>query len=102
LIVHANDVRPHMPKIFMTFPDENDAAKAPHPLYSSDLPPSGFFLFGHVKQLLRGAEFPDRDSLFDANVQISTGLEKITVNDVVPSWIDRLRSWAAAHGGHIG
>jgi hypothetical protein len=55
-------------------------AKARHPSYSPDLTPSDFFLFGHIKQLLPGAEFPDRDSLFDALMQILTGRGKGILN----------------------
>jgi hypothetical protein len=73
------------------FSDENDVTKTRHPPYSLDLTPSDFFLFGH----LRGAEFPDWNSLFDAIVQILTGLEKVSLNDVVLSWMDQVRSCAA-------
>jgi hypothetical protein len=61
----------------MTFLDENDMTKTLHAPYSPGLAPSDFFLFGHVKQLLREADSPDRDSLFDAMVQILTGREKV-------------------------
>jgi hypothetical protein len=44
--------------------------------YSPDLAPSDFVLFGHVKPLLQGAEFPDRDSFVCTVVHILTGLEK--------------------------
>jgi hypothetical protein len=50
------------------FLDENDITKATHQPYSPDLAPPGFILFAPVNLLLRGAEFPDQDSLFDAIV----------------------------------
>jgi hypothetical protein len=86
----------------LVFLDENDVMKAPHPRYSPGLAPSDSLLFGHVKQLLPGAEFPDRDLLFDAIVQILTRREKVTLNDAVLSWVDRLRSCAAGHRHCIG
>jgi hypothetical protein len=102
LIVHADDLQSHTARIFLTILYENGVTKArPFP-YSPDLAPSGFFLFGQAKQLLRGAECPDWNSLFDAIVQLLTGLEKGTLNDIVLSWMDRLRSCAAAHGDYIG
>jgi hypothetical protein len=52
--------------------------KSPHSTYAPALAPSDFVLFGYVKQLLREAEFHDRDSLFNENVQILTGLENTT------------------------
>jgi hypothetical protein len=48
----------------LTFLHEIDVMKARHFPYSLDLTPSGFFLFGNVKQLLRGAEFRDWNSFF--------------------------------------
>lgn len=74
--------------------------KIPHPSHSLNLAPFDFFLFG-VKQLFRRAEFPDRNSLFDAVVPILTGRGKVTLKDVFLSWIDRLRSYVAAHGDYI-
>jgi hypothetical protein len=76
LIVHADRTRPHTAGISLTFLDENDMMKALHPPYPSDLVPSDFFPFVHVKQLLRGVKYPDRGSLFDAIVQILTGSRK--------------------------
>jgi hypothetical protein len=79
------------------FPDENEVTKTRHPPYSLDLAPSGFFLLGHVKQLLQGGELLDWDSLFNTIVQILTGLEKVSLNDVVLFWMDRVGSCAVTH-----
>jgi hypothetical protein len=100
LIVHAGNA-PQTARISLTFLDKNGTAKAPHPPYSPDLAPFDFFLSGHAKQLLRGAGFPDQDSLFDAIMRIVPGLEKVLLNDVFLFWMDRLQSCATAHGGDI-
>jgi hypothetical protein len=63
VIIHADNAPPHTARISLTFLNENDMTKAPHPFSLLDLVPSDFFLFGHVKQFLRGVESPDRDSL---------------------------------------
>jgi hypothetical protein len=76
LIIHANSAGPHISRISLVFLNENDMTKAPPPPYALDLAPSDFVLFARVKQLLRGAELPDRHLLFDAIVQILNGLEK--------------------------
>jgi hypothetical protein len=39
---------------------------APHPPYSPDLAPSNFFLFGYVKERLKGMVFPSYGELLDA------------------------------------
>jgi hypothetical protein len=46
--------------------EENLMARAPHPLYSPDLTPSDFYLFGYMKHCLRGQSFEADDELFSA------------------------------------
>jgi hypothetical protein len=101
LIIYGDNARSHMARISLPFLDKNDMTIAPYPPYSPDLAPSDFFVFGHIKQLFRGAEFPDRDSPFDAIAQILTVLEKVTLNDLFLSWMDQLRGCVAAHGDYI-
>jgi hypothetical protein len=56
---------------------EHDAMTiAPHPAYSPDLSTSYFYLFGHVKHLLRGYEFADREALLHAIKDVLRGIEK--------------------------
>jgi hypothetical protein len=38
---------------------ENSLVHVPHPLYSPDLAPSGFWLFDHIKTTLAGRVFND-------------------------------------------
>jgi hypothetical protein len=100
-IVHANTACLHTARNFLTFRDEIYMRKAPHLPYFPDLSPSDFFLFGHLKHLGGGAEFPDRDSLFDAIVHSLTALEKVSLNDMFLWRMDRIRSCTVAHGDHI-
>jgi hypothetical protein len=61
------------------FLEHNAMKRAPHLAYSPDLPPSDFNLFGYVKQLLAGQEFPDREALVGAINAILAGVEKVTL-----------------------
>jgi transposase len=63
LIVHANNARPHTAIVVLDFMERNAMKRSPHPSYSPDLTRLGFSLCGHVKQLLRGYEFADREAL---------------------------------------
>jgi hypothetical protein len=58
------------------FLDEKNMMKGPYRPYSPGLAPCNFFLCDHIKKLLRKAEFPDPDSLFDSVTHILTGPEK--------------------------
>jgi hypothetical protein len=48
------------------FQEHNSIKRAPHPAYSPGPAPSDFYLFGYLKQVLAGQEFPDGEALFGA------------------------------------
>jgi histone-lysine N-methyltransferase SETMAR len=66
VIIHKDDARPHVAKLTQQFQDHNSMKRAPHPAYSPDLAPSDFNLFGYLKQVLAGQEFPDGEALLGA------------------------------------
>jgi hypothetical protein len=55
---------------------------ADYPPYSPDLAPSDFYLFGHVKCLLRGGSLETGEQLLLAVEGISRSLEKWTLTKV--------------------
>jgi hypothetical protein len=76
LIVHADNAGPHTRSsgsgsgiTSQQFKEENGMARAPHPssLYSPDLAPSDFYLFGYMKHCPRGQSFEADDELFSAD-----------------------------------
>jgi hypothetical protein len=71
---------------------------APCPLYSPDLAPSDFHLFGYVKRCLAGLSFEDEDQLLAAVEGVLEGIEKVTLQAVFLEWMDRSRKWIAPHG----
>jgi hypothetical protein len=66
LMVHADNARPHVATMTQQFLEQNAMKRALHPSYSLDLAPPAFDLFGNVKQLLAGREFPDGEALLRA------------------------------------
>jgi histone-lysine N-methyltransferase SETMAR len=58
LIVHADNARDHTAQKCRTLCEENGLRLPSHPPYSPDLAPSDFFLFGYVKEHLKGMAFP--------------------------------------------
>jgi hypothetical protein len=75
--------------------------KAPHPPCSPDPAPSDFYLFGHIKQLFAGHEFPDRGALFDAVQDILRGIKKITRDRVFLAWMERLERYISVNGDYV-
>jgi transposase len=65
-IMHADNARPHTANVVLDFMERNAMKRAPHPPHSPDLASSEFCLFDHLKQLLRGHEFADREVLLYA------------------------------------
>jgi histone-lysine N-methyltransferase SETMAR len=62
-VIHADNARSHIARKFRAFCEENLLRLAVQPVYSPDLAPSDFFLFGHIKHCLRGIAFPSREEL---------------------------------------
>jgi histone-lysine N-methyltransferase SETMAR len=78
--------------------EELRLTRIPHPPYSPDIAPSDFWLFGYLKEFLRGAAYPDADTLF-AEVQNACGLiTQIQIVAVFNNWIERLQ-WVIDHNG---
>jgi hypothetical protein len=74
--MHADNTHPHTAMVTLGFMERNATKKASHLLYSPDLSPSNFYLFGHVKKLLRGYEFADPEALLHAIEDILRDIEK--------------------------
>jgi hypothetical protein len=62
--------------------------RAPHALYSLDMAPSDSYLFGYIKQLSTGHEFPDREALLEAVRHILEDIEKGTLGRVFLAWME--------------
>jgi histone-lysine N-methyltransferase SETMAR len=78
LVVHADNARAHIAQKYRAFCEENGLRLALHPPYSPDLRPSDFFLFGSVKERLKGMVFPSYEELLDAIGEVVTGIESET------------------------
>jgi transposase len=92
LVVHADNARAHTAQKCRTFYEENGLRLAPHPPYSYDFAPSDSFLFGYVKEHLKGMMFPSYDD------EVVTGIESETLTAVFEHWIERLE-WVSRNNG---
>jgi hypothetical protein len=72
------------------FCEENRLRFALHPSYSPDLAQSDFFLFGYVKERLKGMMFPSYEELLDTIGEVVTGIESETLTAVFEHWMERL------------
>jgi histone-lysine N-methyltransferase SETMAR len=90
LVARADNARVHTAQKCRTFCEEKGLRLARHPPYSPDLAPSDFFLFGYVKEYLKGMVFPSYRALLDAISQVVTGIESETLTAVFEHWMERL------------
>jgi histone-lysine N-methyltransferase SETMAR len=100
LVVHADNVRAHNTHECRIFCEENGLWLAPHPPYSPDLAPSDFFLFGYVKECLKGMVFPSYEELLDAINEVVTGIELETLTAVFEHWMERLAQVSENNGDY--
>jgi transposase len=98
LVVHTDSARAHAAQKCRTFCEENGLRLAPHRPDSPDLAPSDFFLFGYVKERLKGMVFPSYEELPDAIGEMVTGIESETLTAVFEHWMERLE-WVSKNNG---
>jgi histone-lysine N-methyltransferase SETMAR len=82
LWVHANNARPHTPKVSMDYIGDNSMKLARHPPYSSDLAPSDFVLFWYVKIKIMAYDAESVNDIFSRILLILTELPCATLNGV--------------------
>jgi hypothetical protein len=80
------------------FCEENGLWLAPHPPCSPDLAPSDFFLFGYVKECLKGMVFTSYEALLDAIGEVVTGIKSETLTAMFEYWMERLE-WVSKNNG---
>jgi hypothetical protein len=97
--VHANNARPHTPKVTRAFCDANFLRITPHtpcPPYSPNSAPFHFFLFGHLKNRLQGQQFGSADEYLSEVREILDEISVDAVEAVFREWINGLDRCIAA------
>jgi hypothetical protein len=101
-IVHADDARPRKATVSQQFMAQDAMVVAANPPSSSDLAPSDFCLFGHVKRLLRGESFGTGEQFLSAVERIARSFEKLTLTTVFLEWMMRPEQCIETNGDYIG
>ena len=96
--LHLDNCRVHNSKVTQTEIENFGFKRAPHPPYSPDLAPSDFYLFGYVKEKLKGHSFKDRESLFEAIRSIIEGISYANRVSVFDQWMYRCQ-WVSSNKG---
>ena len=70
LILHYDNARPHISKKVQEYLEQNGIIRAPQPPYSPDIAPSDFYLFGYMKEQLKGCKFSSKEALLSEIISI--------------------------------
>ena len=100
-VVHMDNATPHRSKETQTYGAQNKLRFCEHPAFSPDLAPSDFYLFGKVKNALKGSEFQCEQELFESVVQILTQITREELESVMDEWEKRLRACISANGDYF-
>jgi hypothetical protein len=101
-MIHPDNARPYPATMTRQFPEQNVMKRVLHPAYPPDLAPSDFSLFGYVKQLLVGQNFPDGEALVGAINGLLAGIEKVNLETIFLEWMARLRRYINTVGEYVG
>ena len=99
--LHHDNAPAHSAKQTQDYLSQNNIRVLPHPPYSPDLAPADFFLFGMVKQKLRGREFQSLQALLDAYNEILSDIPKSMWRDCFKDWFRRMNLCIESNGDYF-
>ena len=91
LWLHLDNSMVHNSQLCQTKYNEYGFKRTPHPPYSPDLAPSDFYLFGAVKNKLKGSKFTSSDELKEALIEILNAISQTERKRVFEHWIERCK-----------
>lgn len=71
------------------------------PPYSPDICPCDFWLFGYIKEKLKGNHFTSQEELKNAIIQILNEITKEQLLSVYQEWIERLNNVIEREGDYL-
>jgi hypothetical protein len=101
LIVHAENMLPHKATVSQQLMAQNSVLVAAHSLYSPSLAPSGFYLFAHVKGLLRGESFETGEQVVIGGRGHFESLERWILTKVFLEWMWRLEQYVETDSDYV-
>jgi hypothetical protein len=76
----------------------NHISRVSQPVYSPDLAPSDFWLFGQAKHSLTGRMFDDPEELLDGLTSFVEEVQPSELHVVFSHWVERIR-WVLENNG---
>lgn len=101
LFIHFDNAKPHVAKATCNKMMQLSMEKVVQPKYSPDVSPNDFFLYGFIKEKLKGRIHNSREELFNSVVEIVSKIDEMTWKKVYDEWIDRLQTVIDRDGQYI-
>ena len=101
LILHWDNATPHRSSVTMSRLADFGLSVPSHPPYSPDVAPSDFFLFGYLKDRIRGNSFMTTDELVSRITSLISEIPRLTLEKVFQEWKDRLSKVIQTQGTYI-
>lgn len=74
--LHMDNARPHNTQMTIKKMHSLNMLRLPQPAYSPDVSPNDFFLYGYVKEQLKGLHFTSREGLVSKVIEIIGNIDK--------------------------
>lgn len=99
--IHLDNARPHNSKMTQAKINELNIERLEHPPFSPDISPNDFFLYGYIKEHLKGMEHKSCDELFKSIVTIIENIDENTWKEVFEIWKEKLKMVIEAEGNYL-
>lgn len=90
MMIHMDNAKPHKAKIVIDKINEFFLKPIDHPPYSPDISPCDFWLFGYLKEKLKGNHFIKREDFIEKIEELLNKITKKELLSVYEEWIQRL------------
>ncbi len=100
IFIHMDNAKPHTAGKTIKQIMALKFKQLPHPPYSPDISPCDFFLYGYIKEQLKGIHHDTPEELYQSIVHIVENVPKDTWLGVYKEWISRLQSIMTSDGGY--
>jgi hypothetical protein len=96
--IQLDNARPYNSKQSQKCIQASQAKRLPYSVYRPACDPSGFFVFGYLKEKLTTFHCTIRDDPKSAIITLFNEIDRETLLAVFNSWLERLE-WVMKHGG---
>jgi len=101
ITLYFANARVHSSRKVQEYMHSHNMKKAAQTPYSPDIAPADFFLFGYVKDKLKGFFFKTVDELFEEITSIINKIPKELIKKVFQDWIERCQHVIDMKGNYI-